>query len=60
MIESLAEQDASKLPKFHGIIRSVEVLGSAEPPEWSRDETGLHIRTKVSGGYPLVFKISVD
>ena len=60
VIESLAEQDASKLPKFHGIIRSVEVLGSAEPPEWSRDETGLHIRTKVSGGYPLVFKISVD
>lgn len=60
VIESLAEQDASKLPKFHGIIRSVEVLGSAEPPEWSRDEAGLHIRTKVSGGYPLVFKISVD
>ena len=60
VIESLAEQDASKLPKFHGIIRSVQVLGSPEPPEWSRDEAGLHIRTKVSGGYPLVFKISVD
>ena len=60
MIESLAEQDASKLPKFHGIIRAVEVLGSEEAPEWSRDESGLHIRTGVRSDAPLVFKITVD
>lgn len=59
-IKALAEQDASKLPKFHGIISGVRVLGSEEQPEWSRDEEGLHIRTNVKSDAPIVFKILVD
>ncbi len=58
MIKALGEQDASHLPKFHGIIKSVEVLGFEEQPDWKRDGEGLHIETKaVSSDKPVVFKI---
>ncbi len=57
-IKALGEQDASHLPKFHGIIKSVEVLGFEEQPDWKRDGEGLHIETKaVSSDKPVVFKI---
>ena len=57
-IKALGEQDASHLPKFHGIIKSVEVLGFEEQPDWKRDGEGLHIKTKaVSSDKPVVFKI---
>lgn len=59
-ITSLGEQDASRLANFHGIIRSVEVLGEEEKPEWSRDKEGLHIRTGFRSTAPVVFKIEVD
>lgn len=59
-IRSLAKQDASKLPKFHGIIRDVEVLGGEGKPVWSRDEEGLHIKTDMVSDMPVVFKIAVD
>lgn len=57
-IKALGEQDASHLPKFHGIIRSVEILGFEEQPDWKRDGEGLHIETKaVNSDKPVVFKI---
>lgn len=60
-IRSLGEQDASKLPKFHGIIRDVEVLGSDEKPVWSRDTEGLTVQTHtVASDKPVVIKIKVD
>ncbi len=59
-IKALGEQDASHLPKFHGIIKSVEVLGFEEQPDWKRDGEGLHIETKaVSSDKPVVFKITL-
>lgn len=57
---SLGEQDASKQANFHGIIRSVEVLGSAQRPEWNRDGKGLHIKSGFQSDSPVVFKIKVD
>lgn len=59
-ITSLGEQDASKQANFHGIIRSVEVLGEREKPEWYRDEEGLHIKSGIFSDKPVAFKIRVD
>ncbi len=60
-IKSLAEADASKKPNFHGIIKSVEVLGIDKAPEWTRDGEGLKITTvDIDKSTPVVFKISVD
>ena len=60
-IKSLSESDASRKPNFHGIIKSVEVLGCRCAPVWSRDENGLTIETDtISGDMPVVFKIVTD
>lgn len=60
VIKSLAEQDASRLPKFHGIIENVEVLGFEESPVWKRTENGLEIETQnVRSDKPVVFKIAI-
>lgn len=60
-IKSLAEADASKAPNFHGIIRSVEVLGYDKSPKWIRDSTGLKITTSlIESDKPVVFKILID
>lgn len=59
-VRALAEQDASKLPKFHGIIDAVEVLGFDEKVDWSRDEAGLHIQTHtVVTDKPVVFRVRI-
>ena len=59
-ITSLGEQDASRQANFHGIIRSIKVLGEEEKPEWSRDEEGVHVRSRVRKNVPIVFRIKVD
>lgn len=60
LIKALGEQDASHLPKFHGIIDGVSVLGYDGSPEWSRDESGLHIKTcGLKTDMPVVFKIKL-
>lgn len=59
-IKSLAEADASRKPNFHGIIKSVEVLGY-DKCQWVRDEEGLHVTTDmIETDKPVVFKIFVD
>lgn len=59
-VQALGEQDASRLPKFHGIIKSVTMPEFEEQPEWKRDSEGLHITTKtVSSDKPVVFKITL-
>lgn len=61
VITSLGEQDASKRAHFHGIIKSVEVLGTDVLPKWTRSTDGLHIHTDYKNGeYPVVFRIVVD
>lgn len=59
-ITTLGEQDASRQANFHGIIRSVEVLGGEKAAQWSRDEQGLHIKSGIRSSDPVVFKIQVD
>lgn len=61
ILKELGEQDASKLPKFHGIIKDVKVLGFPEEVNWTRKEEGLIIKTKaVKSHKPVVFKITMD
>src|SRR5690606_41629666 len=61
VIRSLAEQDASRLPHFHGIIKDVEILGFEEQPNWTRTQHGLEITTtKVQSNKPVVYKIHID
>lgn len=60
-IRSLAEADASKAPKFHGIVKSVEVLGYDMNPVWERTDTGLTIQTVlIEDDTPVTFKIAVE
>lgn len=59
-IKALGEQDASRLPKFHGIIDDVNVLGFEEKPNWKRTAEGLIINTEsVKSDKPVVFKIKL-
>lgn len=61
LIKTLGDRDASKKPNFHGIIKSVKVLGNSNPPIYTRDEKGLLIKTdRVKGSMPVTFKIEVD
>lgn len=59
-VRSLGKQDASRQANFHGIIRSVQVLGTEDVPEWSRDEDGLKIHTTLTSKAPIVFKVEID
>ena len=59
-ITSLAEQDASKLPLFHGIVQDVAILGQ-DKPTWLRNETGLHVELNgLTSDMPVVIKILID
>ena len=60
LVRALGDQDASHLPKFHGIIDKVEVLGFDEKPKWKRMTEGLSICTKnVSSDKPVVFRVTL-
>jgi alpha-L-fucosidase len=60
-LAELAEQDASSLPKFHGIVKEVSVLGFEDNIQWTRTNNGLHIKTnKVKSDKPVVIKILID
>lgn len=61
LFPALGEQDASKKPNFHGIIRNVEILGFDSECSWSRDEEGLHVKVNgVNTDKPVVFRVTVD
>lgn len=59
-VRSLAEQDASHLPVFHGVIRGVEILGHGVTG-WKRDADGLHVSApNIKTDKPVVLKIQID
>ena len=59
-IRSLAKQDASHLPVFHGVIQNVEIIGY-DNIEWSRDEQGLHVKKSgIQTKMPVVIKVTID
>lgn len=57
---SLGKQDASHKPNFAGIIKNVSVLGFDTPCDWTRDESGLHVKVDgVKTDKPVVFKVEL-
>ena len=59
--KSLAQADATVLPVFDGIVRDVTILGAKEKPQWSRDETGLHVCAPgVRSDKPVVIRVEVE
>ena len=61
LVKSLAQQDASHLPVFHGIIKDAEVLGYEGKSQWKRDEKGLHISAPgIKTDMPVVVRVTID
>ena len=60
-IKALADVDASHLPKFHGIIKNIDILGFGGTVEWSRDEEGLHVfAPDMHSEFPVGIRIRID
>lgn len=60
-VKSLGCSEDQNMPRFHGIIRDVTVLGSDEHPCWEQEKEGLYITTEdINSKYPVVFKIKVE
>lgn len=61
VIRSLCHSKDANLPEFHGIIRDVDVLGSAEKPVWERREDGLHVSVPgMKASWPVVIRVKID
>ncbi len=60
-IKALGEHsDTWKLPKFHGIIDDVKVLGYDGKVEWNRSHEGLMVKTNgLKSDMPVVIKVIV-
>lgn len=60
-IRSLSKSKDPNQPAFHGIIKTVEILGFEETPSFSMEEDGLHIATQtVHSPFPVVIKVITD
>ena len=60
LIRALGEQDASHLPKFHGIIDEVSVLGFDGHPKWWMTKEGLAVETKrLASENPVLIKVKL-
>lgn len=61
IIKSLAESEDQNVPKFHGIIASIYILGFDEVPIWTKNTQGLFLETKtVKSDMPVVIKILIN
>jgi alpha-L-fucosidase len=57
-ISSLSNSEDQNKPRFHGIIKNVEILGSDEKICWKKDTEGLKfITTSIESSTPVVIKI---
>lgn len=60
-IQSMADSKDQNVPKFHGLIKKVSVLGYEEEPEYTKDKKGLHVQTSsVKSELPVVIKIQIN
>ena len=58
-IRSLRMQEHTAGTVYHGLVESVSVLGTDDAPAWTRDESGLHIKTNYTSDKPITFKIKL-
>lgn len=60
-VRSLAKSKDQNVPKFHGLIADVAVLGENRAPVWTMDEEGLHVSIKVADRrFPVVLRVRVE
>ena len=59
-IHSLRMQEHTAGSVFHGVVKSIEVLGTNEKLDWTRDEQAVHIHTSRTCDGPIVFKVVLD
>lgn len=59
-IHSLRMQEHTAGTVYHGLVESVSVLGTDDAPAWTRDESGLHIKTNYTSDKPVTFKIKLN
>lgn len=59
-IHSLRMQEHTAGSVFHSVVKSIEVLGTDEKPDWTRDEQAVHIHTSRTCDGPIVFKVVLD
>lgn len=59
-VRSLGNTADVNLPEFHGIIKSVEILGYDGPLVWRKDREGLHVDSNVQSDLPVIIKAKVD
>ena len=61
VIKSLGHSADANLPEFHGIVKDVDVLGSAVKPVWERKEGGLHVTLPgIKTDKPVVVRVKID
>ena len=61
VIKSLGHSADANLPEFHGIVKDVDVLGSAVKPVWERKEGGLHVTVPgIKTDKPVVVRVKID
>lgn len=59
-VRSLADQDASHLPVFSGIIKEVEILNHSKT-EWKRNEEGLYVWGEpIETEMPVTIKVTLE
>lgn len=59
-IRSLAVSKDQNAPEFHGMIRSVRILGFSEEPNFRQDKMGLHVKThSVTSDLPVVIQVQI-
>lgn len=60
-IKSLAKSKDQNLPEFHGIIKSVTILGSREEAEWEVTTEGLRVKQVLKEcQLPVVIRIKME
>jgi len=60
-ISSLSDSEDQNKPRFHGIVKDVEILGFDEKINWSKDKEGLKFNTaSVKSQFPVVIKIHTN
>ena len=59
-VKALADSADQNQPEFHGLLDKVEILGYHGPLEWTKDGSGLHVKSQVKSDFPVVIKVTVE
>ncbi|GHU22740.1 alpha-L-fucosidase [Spirochaetia bacterium] len=60
-IKALSKSADPNKPAFHGIIKTVSILGSKEKPQWKVTDNSLEVNCKLPAtGFPVVVKVQLE